>query len=155
MTNADASRLVELSVVTSEPLDRQQLENAVSSQTAGAWVTFSGVVRDHDPQAGGEVTQLSYSAHPDATEYLRRIVAESNHVFAHPDDEVAHPVRVVAAHRIGDLDVGDDALIVVVTSAHRSEAFRICSDVVERIKAEVPIWKKQFTSSGDANWVGI
>lgn len=155
MTNSDASHLVELSGVTSEPLDRQQLEKAVRSQAAGAWVTFAGVVRDHDPDAGGEVTQLSYFAHPDATEYLRRIVAESNHVFAHPDDEVAHPVRVVATHRVGDLVVGDDALIVVVISAHRSEAFRICSEVVERIKTEVPIWKKQFTSSGNANWVGI
>src|SRR5699024_2010687 len=105
--------------------------------------TFAGVVRDHDPEAPGKVTGLSYSAYPDATAYLQRIVAESNEVHAHPDDEVAHPVHVLAAHRIGALDVGDEALIVVVASAHRTEAFSKCIEVVERIKAEVPIWKKQ------------
>lgn len=154
-TPAEIAYLTKISVVTHEPLDRILLESAVRSQSAGACITFAGVVRNHDPAAAGEVGRLDYSAHPDATDYLQLIIAEANRLHAHPDDEIAHPVRIAAAHRIGSLAVGDEALILVASSAHRTEAFRACSEVVERIKAEVPIWKKQFISNGGAHWVGI
>jgi molybdopterin synthase catalytic subunit len=64
-------------------------------------------------------------------------------------------VRVAAVHRIGHLDVGDLALFVSVASAHRAEAFDVCRAVVEDIKAEVPIWKKQQTAGGTSHWVGL
>jgi len=153
--SSSADYLAKISVVTKKPLDRLLLEDAVRSNSSGACVTFAGVVRNHDPDASGTVSRLQYSAHPEATDYLQHIIAEANQTHAHPDDELAHPIRVAAAHRIGLLGIGDEALLVVVASAHRTEAFRTCTAVVERIKAEVPIWKKQFTSTGDAHWVGV
>ena len=152
---SDIDYLAKISVVTEKPLDRLLLEDAVRSSSSGACVTFAGVVRDHDPDAPGTVSRLEYSAHPEATDYLQHIIAEANQTHAHPDDKIAHPIRVAAAHRIGSLGIGDEALLVAVASAHRTEAFRTCTEVVERIKAEVPIWKKQFTSTGEAHWVGI
>src|SRR5699024_2936868 len=115
---------------------------------------IQGVVRDHNPQAEGTVTGLEYSAHPDATSYLRDVVAEANVSIHNMLDIEPLPVRVVAAHRIGRLDIGDTALAVAGSAAQRQEAFRVCSDVVERIKARVPIWKRQFGAEG-SHWVGI
>lgn len=146
--------LVELSVVTEAPLDAGALEAAVSAVDAGATVLFQGVVRDHDPEAPGIVTGLEYSAHPDATSYLRDVVAEANVSVHNSLDAGPLPVRVAAAHRIGPLEVGDTALVVAVSAAHRQEAFTVCSDVVESIKARVPIWKQQFGAEG-SHWVGI
>jgi molybdopterin synthase catalytic subunit len=64
-------------------------------------------------------------------------------------------VRLWAEHRLGRLAVGDDALVVVVASAHRREAFAACAELVDRIKARVPIWKKQDYADGTHDWVGI
>ncbi|HIW46148.1 MAG TPA: molybdenum cofactor biosynthesis protein MoaE [Candidatus Yaniella excrementigallinarum] len=146
--------LVELSVVTPDPLDPGQLETAVAAADAGATVVFQGVVRDHDPQATGTVTGLEYSAHPDATRFLRDVVAEANISVHNPQDTEPLPVRVAAAHRIGPLNVGETALVVAVSAAHRQEAFSVCSAVVENIKSSVPIWKQQFGPDG-SHWVGI
>lgn len=146
--------VVELSVVTENPLNAGALEAAVSSPDAGATVVFQGVVRDHDPEATGTVTTLDYSAHPDATMFLREVVAEANVSVHNPLDNAPLPVRVAAAHRIGSLQVGDTALVVAVSAAHRQEAFAVCSDVVEQIKTRVPIWKQQFGPDG-GHWVGV
>lgn len=146
--------LVELSVVTETLLDPAALEAAVSASDAGAVVMFQGVVRDHDPEASGAVTGLEYTAHPDATQFLREVVAEANVSVHNALDDGPLPVRVAAAHRIGGLAVGDVALVVAVSAAHRQEAFAVCSDVVEQIKARVPIWKQQFGGDG-SHWVGI
>ena len=146
--------LVELSQVTHDVLDVATLRAAVAAEDAGAVVVFEGVVRDHDPEASGTVTGLEYSAHPDATKLLREVVAEANTTVHNPLDDKALPVRVVAVHRIGALGVGDTALAVAVSAAHRQEAFETCSTVVENIKARVPIWKQQFGPDG-SHWVGI
>ncbi|MBY4135465.1 molybdenum cofactor biosynthesis protein MoaE, partial [Rhodococcus fascians] len=60
-----------------------------------------------------------------------------------------------AVHRVGDLRVGDLALVAAVGSAHRAEAFEACARLVERIKAEVPIWKRQGFEGGRTEWVGL
>ena len=146
--------LVGLSTVTAVPLDAADLRAAVTADDAGAVVVFEGVVRDHDPQASGEVTGLQYSAHPDATRFLQQIVAQANTRVQNTLDATPLPVRVVAAHRIGELAVGDTALVVAVSAAHRQEAFAVCGDVVEEIKARVPIWKLQYGAEG-SHWVGI
>ncbi|MDI3330621.1 MAG: molybdenum cofactor biosynthesis protein MoaE [Micrococcus sp.] len=138
-------------IVTDRPLDPAVLEDAVVSRQCGAALTFTGVVRDHDPEAEGTVTSLDYSAHPDAERILREVVARHARGPADPAGEV----RIAAAHRIGHLDVGDLALVVAVASAHRAEAFEACRAVVEDIKAEVPIWKRQHTAAGHAHWVGL
>lgn len=146
--------MVELSEVTETTLDTAALRAAVDAADAGAVVVFEGVVRDHDPEAAGQVTGLEYTAHPDATKFLREIIAEANTDVHNELDHAPLPVRVVAAHRIGTLQVGDTALVVAVSAAHREEAFAACSEVVEEIKARVPIWKLQFGAEG-SHWVGI
>lgn len=146
--------LVEMSQVTEEELDAAALRAAVSAPDAGAVIMFEGVVRDHDPEAAGAVTRLEYTAHPDATSFLREVVAEANVTMHNELDTGPLPVRVAAAHRVGALEVGDIALVVAVSAAHRQEAFSVCSEVVEEIKARVPIWKLQYGSEG-SHWVGI
>jgi hypothetical protein len=64
------------------------------------------------------------------------------------------PVRIWAAHRVGLLNVGDLALVCAVSAAHRGQAFSVCSEVVNRIKDRVPIWKEQFFEDGTVEWVG-
>jgi molybdopterin synthase catalytic subunit len=138
-------------LVTDQPLDAAALEDCVVTRRCGAALTFTGVVRDHDPEAEGAVASLDYSAHPDAERILGEVVAR----HARGPQDPAGEVRVAAAHRIGHLDVGDLALVVAVASAHRAEAFETCRAVVEDIKSEVPIWKRQHTAAGHAHWVGL
>lgn len=137
--------------VTEHTLNPAALEEAVRTPHCGAVLTFTGVVRDHDPQATGTVTALDYTAHPDAARVLTEIVARHRR----PPQDARGEVRVAALHRIGHLSVGDAALVVSVASAHRTEAFESCRAVVEDIKAQVPIWKRQRTAEGGTHWVGL
>ena len=138
-------------VLSAEPISVDQAIAAVESDTAGAVVSFSGVVRNHD--GGKAVERLSYSAHPTAhqvmADVVARLVAEQAGVGS-----ATQPVRIWAAHRIGMLEIGDPALVCAVSAAHRGQAFAVCSELVDRIKAEVPIWKEQFFSDGTVEWVG-
>jgi len=130
--------------ITDAPIDRAALETFVLSSSDGALVVFEGVIRDHDH--GATVTALEYSAHPDAETFLVdlcRDVAESSGLF------------VAAAHRIGALAVGDVALVAAVAAPHRGEAFATCALLIDRIKSEVPIWKRQHLADGEAEWVGL
>ncbi|WP_241980666.1 molybdenum cofactor biosynthesis protein MoaE [Cryobacterium sp. Hh11] len=133
--------------VTESLLDVTEHVSVVSGVSHGAVVTFIGQVRDHDPDALGRVTGLDYSAHPDA----ERIIGEiAERVLAQ------HPLVVLAvSHRIGHLEVGDLALVAAVASAHRGDAFAACEALVEAVKAEVPIWKKQYEVDGTHSWVGL
>ncbi|MFD5821072.1 molybdenum cofactor biosynthesis protein MoaE [Nesterenkonia xinjiangensis] len=131
--------------LSAEPLDPTRAHHEVWAPTAGAVVDFAGIVRDHD--GGRTVERLSYTAHPSAEEALTRVAREV--AAAHPS------VRIWAAHRVGDLHIGDHALVVAVASAHRAEAFAACAELVEQIKAQVPIWKEQFFADGAKEWVGI
>ena len=140
---------------------------AVESDTAGAVVSFSGVVRNHD--GGKPVERLSYSAHPTAHQVMADVVAAlvAEHAPGDaggggrpvPDPGAvprasSQPVRIWAAHRIGMLEIGDPALVCAVSAAHRGQAFEVCSELVDRIKAQVPIWKEQFFTDGTVEWVG-
>lgn len=126
---------------------------AVESDTSGAVVSFSGVVRNHDREK--EVDRLSYTAHPSAQKILEDVanrVAAKFSVSGGLDNRAE--VRIWAAHRVGALRIGDAALVCAVAAGHRGEAFAICSDLVDHIKKEVPIWKEQFFSDGTVEWVG-
>lgn len=140
-------------VLSAEPISVDQAIAAVESDTAGAVVSFSGVVRNHD--GGKAVERLSYSAHPTAhrvmADVVARLVAEQN---AEAGAGTGQPVRIWAAHRVGMLEIGDPALVCAVSAAHRGQAFAVCSDLVDRIKEQVPIWKEQFFSDGTVEWVG-
>jgi molybdopterin synthase catalytic subunit len=138
-------------VLSAEPISVDQAIAAVESDTAGAVVSFSGVVRNHD--GGKAVERLSYSAHPTAHQVMADVVARL--VAEHAGEgSSSEPVRIWAAHRIGMLEIGDPALVCAVSAAHRGQAFAVCSELVDRIKEQVPIWKEQFFADGTVEWVG-
>ncbi|MEW9873727.1 molybdenum cofactor biosynthesis protein MoaE [Arthrobacter sp. HS15c] len=138
-------------VLSAEPISVDQAIAAVESDAAGAVVSFSGVVRNHD--GGKAVERLSYSAHPTAHQVMADVVARLVAEQA-GGGSATQPVRIWAAHRIGMLEIGDPALVCAVSASHRGQAFAVCSELVDRIKAEVPIWKEQFFSDGTVEWVG-
>lgn len=129
-----------------EPLDVTAHLDAVGAPDVGAVASFVGTVRDHSPDADGEVVELEYSAHPDAARVLRAVVER----VAHAHDGV----RLAVSHRTGRLAVGDVAIVVAAASAHRGAAFDACRDAVEAVKAELPVWKKQVLADGSHTWVG-
>ena len=138
-------------VLSADPISVDQAIAAVESDTAGAVVSFSGVVRNHD--GGKAVERLSYSAHPTAHQVMADVVARL--VAEHAVDASSRqPVRIWAAHRIGMLEIGDPALVCAVSASHRGQAFDVCSELVDRIKEHVPIWKEQFFTDGTVEWVG-
>ena len=132
--------------LTVEPIDATAGEAHVVTSRTGAVALFRGVVRDHDSGREGVVV-LEYTAHPDADRIFAEVLDESHRDY--PD------VRLWARHRVGRLAVGDDALVVVAASAHRGQAFAACAELVDRIKARVPIWKRQEYADGTHDWVGI
>jgi molybdopterin synthase catalytic subunit len=135
---------VTLAAISPQPLDPAAVERAVAGPEFGAVVLFSGVVRNHD--GGRPVSALEYSAHPDAERFLRACCA---------DVAADTGLPVAAVHRVGALTVGDLAIVVAVASAHRAEAFTACARLVDRIKHDVPIWKRQLFADGLSEWVGV
>lgn len=130
--------------ISTEPLDPAVVDRAVAGPTHGAVVLFSGVVRNHD--GGQPVSMLEYQAHPDAERFLHTCCSEVATRTGLP---------VAAIHRVGELHVGDLALVAAVAAPHRGEAFAACAELVERIKHEVPIWKRQHFADGLSEWVGL
>jgi molybdopterin synthase catalytic subunit len=130
-------------VVTTDPLDVAAHESAVADAGAGAVVSFQGVVRDHD--GGSQVLELEYEAHPSAGSVLEEIVEKV------ASDPAVYAVAV--SHRVGRLAIGDAALVASVSTAHRAEAFRICANLVDEVKARLPIWKRQRFANGTDEWV--
>ncbi|MDQ2845254.1 MAG: molybdenum cofactor biosynthesis protein MoaE [Actinomycetota bacterium] len=130
--------------VTDQQIDVEAIAAAVGYPAAGAVVTFAGVVRDHD--AGKQVADLEYHAHPTADAVVAEVAAE----IAERYDIVAIGVQ----HRTGLLTVGDVALGAAVSSAHRKEAFAACAELVDVVKHRLPIWKRQVFADGTDEWVG-
>lgn len=134
---------IRLAEIRGTALSVDEVLSAVSDPAAGGVSLFVGTVRDHDQ--GEDVVRLSYSAHPSAEAELRRVaekVAASYSVTA-----------IAAVHRVGDLDVGDLAVVVAVSCPHRGEAFDACRALIEELKASVPIWKHQQYAGGHSDWV--
>ncbi|MBU5422359.1 molybdenum cofactor biosynthesis protein MoaE [Cellulomonas hominis] len=140
---APAARTVVRAEVTRDAIDPADLAREVGRATAGAVVTFSGVVRDHD--LGRAVTGIEYVAHPSAPDVMAAVVAD---VAARSDVDA-----VAAVHRIGDLGIGDCALAVAVAAAHRAEAFEAASALVDEVKHRLPVWKRQEFPDGTDEWV--
>lgn len=140
-------------------IDPREVEKAVWDTADGALVTFSGIVRDHD--AGREVLDIEYSAHPTAEEVLGRLCEQVAREHTSPtlaDGEPLDPHRIVrlgVVHRTGVLPVGEIAVVVAAAAPHRAEAFAACSELIERLKHGVPIWKRQRFTDGVSEWVGV
>ncbi|MBW3069890.1 molybdenum cofactor biosynthesis protein MoaE [Actinomyces sp. 594] len=131
--------------ITSDPLDTARLAAAVADPAAGAVATFDGRVRNHD--GGRGVRAIRYSAHPSANEVLTAIATEI------ADREGLRALAV--AHRVGELAVGETALAVAVSADHRAAAFGAVHDIVEEVKARLPVWKQQIFSDGSSAWSNL
>lgn len=136
---------IRLIAIRDTPLSVDEVRNAVADPAAGGEVLFAGTVRDNDADKG--VTGLSYSAHPTAEAQLRKVTESV--VAKFPD-----VIGIAAVHRTGDLTVGDLAVVVGVSCAHRAEAFHACHQLIDELKATVPIWKHQRFTDGTDQWVG-
>lgn len=141
-----ATGTVRRAAISAEPLDLDAHLHAVDDPRMGAVTTFVGRVRDHDPDAATAVVALEYSAHPDAEPALARLAAEA---------AGATGALVAVSHRVGTLGVGDAAVVIAVASAHRAEAFEVCRRLIESIKTDLPVWKRQVESDGTATWLGL
>jgi molybdopterin synthase catalytic subunit len=136
--------VIRLIAVRESELSVDEVRAAVADPAAGGIVLFAGAVRDNDHDQ--DVTGLSYSAHPTAESELRRVAEEIAEKY---------PVTAVAAvHRVGDLAIGDLAVVVAVSCPHRGDAFEACRALIDELKASVPIWKHQRFADGTAEWVG-
>jgi len=139
--NRPAVRLVAL---RETPIDVAEVVAALDDDASGGLTLFVGRVRDHD--GGRSVDGLDYTAHPTALEKLHDVcdrVAEEYDVHG-----------VAAVHRVGTLAIGDVAVVVAATTAHRGEAFAASRALIDTLKAEVPIWKHQRFGDGTEEWVG-
>jgi molybdopterin synthase catalytic subunit len=130
--------------LSTEPLSVDDALTFIADPGAGGTCVFLGTVRERSD--AGEVTGLHYEAWDDlAIERLAEIATEMRERW---------PLRRVAIlHRTGDLAVGEASVIVACSAPHRAEAFDACRHGIERLKEDVPIWKKEGLVSGDAQWV--
>ena len=140
----DPADVVLRAVVTEDPLDVDEHARLVARSAAGAVVSFSGVVRDHD--GGRGVQALDYSSHPSAGDVITRVARQI--ATGHPD-----VLALAVSHRVGSLTIGDSALACAVAAAHRAAAFAACAALVDEVKLQLPIWKRQEFADGTEQWV--
>ena len=136
--------VVRLIAVRESELSLDEVRAAVADPAAGGIALFAGAVRDSDHDRA--VSGLSYSAHPSAEAELRRVaevIAEKYPV-----------IGIAAVHRVGDLAIGDLAVVLAVSCPHRAEAFHACHALIDELKATVPVWKEQRFTDGTTEWVG-
>ena len=141
---AGGGDVIRLVGIRDTPLSLDEVHAAVADPRAGGIAVFTGTVRDNDHARA--VTALAYTAHPTAERRLRAVM-----------EKIAadHPVLGLAAvHRVGDLRVGDIAVIAAAAGPHRPEAFAACRRLIDDLKAHVPIWKHQTFADGTDEWVG-
>lgn len=131
-------------LVTANELSLDAVVSSVSHAGAGAIVTFAGTVRNTND--GRPVTKLEYEA------YVSMARAEIERIA----DEIERDVpgaRIAVHHRVGELVVGDVAVVCAASAPHRGEAFRACRLVIDRVKERVPIWKREHGPNGPY-WIG-
>ncbi len=129
-----------LAAIQEEPLDVEAIRKDVGEPSCGATVVMMGQVRDH--HKGRRVDRLEYHAYLEMAEKeIEAIASESAGRW--PD------ARVAAAHRLGDLAIGDISVVVAVAAPHREDAFAACRWCIDALKARLPVWKKEFGPEGE------
>lgn len=128
--------------LVSAPLDLARLIGEVASPAHGALVVFLGTVRDH--HEGRAVRGIDYSAYPAMAE---EILARIEHELG-----LLHGARVRVEHRLGELGVGEASIAIAVSAPHRAAAYEASRRALERVKSEVPIWKRELYRDGGAAW---
>ena len=138
-----SSRLRGDAFITNKPLDFNALYKQVAFSGAGAIITFSGVVRDN--AQGKSVDHLEYETYAEMAEQtMRDIIAEIKTRWP--------GARTAMAHRVGRLEVGEASLVIAVAAPHRPQAYAASRYAIERLKAILPVWKKEFATDGE-HWV--
>ncbi|HKP95975.1 MAG TPA: molybdenum cofactor biosynthesis protein MoaE [Fibrobacteria bacterium] len=131
-------------ILSAAALDREALRAEVSDPAAGAVLLFEGTVRDHSEGLTG-VVALEYEAH---VSMAVRIIAG---ILEEVRGEI--PVRKIAVrHRLGRVELGEPTILIAVSAAHRDEAYRASRAVIDRIKHEAPIWKREILRDGSGTW---
>ena len=139
--------VVRLVDIRETPLSVDEVFQAVQDPAAGGTALFVGTVRDVDPSIDPEATvvRLDYSSHPSAIDKLREV---AERVAAEPG-----VIALAAVHRVGELAVGDTAVVVAAAAGHRAEAFDASRRLIDELKADVPIWKHEVFVDGETAWV--
>jgi molybdopterin synthase catalytic subunit len=131
--------------ITNEPLDAAPLVALVSAPDMGAVVTFAGIVRNNF--GGRQTAYLEYEAfEPMAKKVLEQLAAEAR--------EQWNTGAIAIHHRVGRLEIGATAVLIVVAAPHRHEAFEAAEQIMDRIKQVAPIWKREVWADGASEWVG-
>jgi molybdopterin synthase catalytic subunit len=130
--------------ITANTINPEQLRAELMDDAAGGYVGFEGWIRDHND--GEAVARLEYEVYePLAIDEGRKVIEEAMSRFP-----ILH-ARCV--HRSGMLEIGECAVWVGVSAAHRDEAFRACRYIIDQVKVRLPIWKKEYYANGDSGWV--
>jgi molybdopterin synthase catalytic subunit len=132
--------------ISDQEVSLDEVRKLVEHPGAGGICIFHGVVRDHAD--GKQVSRLDYEAHESLADKEMKRVLEGV-VKEHPG------IRIAAVHRVGTLGIGDVAVCVAASAAHREDAFTACRKAIDRIKETVPLWKKEWEQDGDARWVNL
>ena len=136
--------MVERVRITSEPIEPDKLRDELVDRGAGAYVGFEGWIRDQND--GQEVLRLEYEVYePIAIKEGEKVIEQARSKFP-----ILH---VECVHRAGLLEIGECAVWVGVTSAHRDDAFAACRYIIDMVKVRLPIWKKEHYVEGHSGWV--
>lgn len=132
--------------LTRDPISLSGLAGSLTTAADGAIAGFEGVVRAEKSPAGHDLVALDYTAYePMAERELLRICTE-----AATNRDVS---TILAVHRLGRLAIGEASIVIVVRSPHRAAAFDVCRAVIELTKVDLPVFKREIWSGGDATWV--
>jgi molybdopterin synthase catalytic subunit len=130
--------------ITDQAIEPDLLRQSLADDAAGAYVAFEGWIRNENE--GQAVLRLEYEV------YEPLAVTEGNKIIVEARDK--YPIlQAACVHREGLLEIGECAVWVGVTSAHRDEAFAACRFIIDEVKVRLPIWKKEHYVSGDSGWV--
>ena len=130
--------------MSDKPIDTARLQQALTNPAAGGYCAFEGWVRNENE--GHTVKRLEYEAYePLAITEGEKILAEARERYPH--------LKAHCVHRTGMLEIGDCAVWVGVSAAHRDEAFKACRYIIDQAKVRLPIWKKEHYANGDSGWV--
>ncbi len=129
--------------ITSEPIQVHELIDCYTSEESGGEVIFLGRVRNKNE--GKKVSHLIYEAHQTMAEkMIEKIVAEAIEEFGLK--------KAICMHRIGRLEIGEVAVVILTLAVHRKEAYRANEAILLRVKSEAPIWKQEFYSDASVEW---
>ena len=132
------------SFFTTEPLDREALRRSIEDDAAGALLVFEGTVRNHSEGHTG-VVALEYEATlPMADKWITRILEETKKEIP--------LIKSAVCHRTGRVELREPTIIIAVSAAHRDEAYRASRRIIDRIKHEAPIWKREIFADGSSEW---